>query len=422
MNTEEIKEKNIKLFKIYKPFAWDLLFYYAISFLFLVNVKGFSASQVVFADAFYPLFKAILQVICLIFVDKYGKKRCLIFGNVSLAIYLFMIMGSSTTISLIIANFLCAIGFVLKTLCESNILYDNIEQTENRSKIFTKIDGGAASKYYYLAAITAVAAGFLYTINPYIPLTLCFLINIFSAILSCNFVEIQNISKNTQHKKSEIKNIKQAFKFISHSKRLRSLILFHALFYSLLSLLVTMRRSLMTDINIPSYKFGIILAILGLIQGFSSSRANAINKKHKNHTLEFLGNVYILAIIMPGLAVILNLPAFIMYFIVLAFFTLEATIEGPYNTIITSYLNSFSTSSMRTKISSATNLIVGISTSVLSFFVSFLLKQTSTAATMVILGIISFIILLLILEYMKERVGLKPEEYSDRDIKFNEII
>ena len=52
-----IKEKkyNQKLYKIYKMLSWDLICYYAISFLFLTQAKGLSTSQIIFADAFYPI-------------------------------------------------------------------------------------------------------------------------------------------------------------------------------------------------------------------------------------------------------------------------------------------------------------------------------------------------------------------------------
>jgi len=53
---------NMKIFPIYKGLSWDALFYYAIEFLFLTSIKGLSAAQVLFVDAFYPIFKFILEV------------------------------------------------------------------------------------------------------------------------------------------------------------------------------------------------------------------------------------------------------------------------------------------------------------------------------------------------------------------------
>ena len=78
------REHNQTLYKFYKMFSWDLLFYYAISFLFLHETKGLSTSQIIFADAFYPLFTIILQLPCTILVEKFGKKKSLILGNLSL--------------------------------------------------------------------------------------------------------------------------------------------------------------------------------------------------------------------------------------------------------------------------------------------------------------------------------------------------
>lgn len=429
---EEIKEHNIKLYKFYKPFAWDLLFYYAISFLFLTDIKGFTASQILFVDAFFPLFKSFLHIVCTVLIEKLGKRRCLIFGNINLAIYLLFIMGGESVPLLILANFFFAISDVLKSLCESNILYDSIEKTRKRNEIFSKIDGSASSKHYYLSVITSAITGFLFVIDPYLPMTISLFITIFCILLSYNFKEIpEEITENTHKRKPKttlkelsisLKNTKKAFKFIISSQRLRSLIMFNALLYSLMFICINSRRSLMSDIGISSENFGIILAILGLIAGFASSRAASLKKVHKNHTLEFLGNIYIASFIISGLVVALNLPPFVMYFIVLSLFALQYAVEGPYVTIMTSYLNSFSTSAMRIKINSANYLIEGLTSCVFSLITSFLLDITSTAITQIILGLGSFILLIIILNYMKDKVGLNPEDYSEKEIKYNEVV
>ena len=69
------KKYNSKIFPIYKMFSWDLLFYYSIIFLFLTQTKGFTASNVLFVDAFYPLFKLLLQIPCVNIVESFGKRK-----------------------------------------------------------------------------------------------------------------------------------------------------------------------------------------------------------------------------------------------------------------------------------------------------------------------------------------------------------
>jgi hypothetical protein len=168
----------------------------------------------------------------------------------------------------------------------------------------------------------------------------------------------------------------------------------------------------MADIGISSENFGIIFAILGLVTGFSSSRAMSISEKHKNHTLEFLANIYVTVILISGLAVVLSLPKALMCFIVLTAFTVQFAIEGPYSTIINTYLSSFSNSQMRIKIFSANLVIQDIVRTILSFTFSFILNYVSTAGSLIILGCISFIIFIIILIYMKDKVRIKTRRIS----------
>ena len=59
--TKDIK-KNIKIFPFYKMVAWDLLFYYSIIYLFLLQVKNISASQILLGDALYRFASLIFQI------------------------------------------------------------------------------------------------------------------------------------------------------------------------------------------------------------------------------------------------------------------------------------------------------------------------------------------------------------------------
>ena len=53
---------NARLYPIYKMISWDLLFYYSIIYLFLTQAKGFSASQVLFAEAIFTSLCLIVQI------------------------------------------------------------------------------------------------------------------------------------------------------------------------------------------------------------------------------------------------------------------------------------------------------------------------------------------------------------------------
>ena len=67
------KKKNIELYKPYKIFSYDLIFYYAIIYLFLTMEKGLSPAQVLEFDAFYIFFRLIVQIPVTILICRIGK-------------------------------------------------------------------------------------------------------------------------------------------------------------------------------------------------------------------------------------------------------------------------------------------------------------------------------------------------------------
>ena len=416
------KKRNRKLFVLYKTLANDLLFYYTIAYLFLSNEKGLTTSQIVFAEAFYPIFKLIFQFPCTILIQKIGKKKSLLIANFSVGVYLFLVLLVNSTLTLIIANIFCALGFVIKGIAESNFLYDSLDDTETKKEDFSKLEGKASSRFFFFDAITAFITGFLFIINPYIPMLLSCICMLISILIVFVFHEIPTPALDTNNKTSflkeihiQVKDTLSGFKYIIKSSRLRALILFNALLVSLLILMVTLHKSILNDIGVSSEYFGIIFAIMGIIISYSSGRSVFVHKKYHNKTLSILGISLTLSIIASGLCTIINLPDFWMYFILLLMISVSYIVKGPHYVLIKQYLNSFCDSNMRIKIYSANLLFECITTAAISMISSLLLSYYSNAFTTLIIGIVSFILMLLLIKYMSTRVGLNPEEYSEKD-------
>ena len=137
---QKMRKRNMKLFPIYKMLSWDLLFYYTINFLFLTQIKNISASNVVLIDSFYALFIMVLQIPINIIIAFLGKKKSLVIGNITLVIYMLIIIFSRNIFDLILANFISAIGFginIFKTKFKrsNRILYTKYDFKSN-SRIF----------------------------------------------------------------------------------------------------------------------------------------------------------------------------------------------------------------------------------------------------------------------------------------------
>ena len=416
------REKNLKLYIKYKMFSWDMLFFYAIIFLFFTQVKNISASNVLLAEAFYPLFKAVLLLILTVIIEKLGKRKALIIGNIFIALSTLTYIFAVDFYMILLGQFFSAVGFVIKGICETNLLYDSLEKDSKRGARFSKIDGEGSSLYYYIDAITSVLSGFMFAINGYLPMIFCLIINIISVVMSVKFEEVDTLNEKKKVKiGTELNELKNSMSSIFKSKRIKNLILFGAIFSGILGALVSLRSSILSDIKLPAQYFGIIFAVLQIISGISAKNQYRFHKKFRNKTLASLSLPVVISCIFIGLICNLNLNYKVTICVTILAFLIQYISKGPFYTLIKQYMNNFTTSSLRIKITSLYSLLEGISRSAICFMASFLLKYTNTANTFTILGCIFTIIIVLMLDNMKDKVGLKPEEYSEKDIKILEL-
>ena len=421
------KKYNVKLYPIYKMFAWDLLFYYSIIFLFLTQVKGLTASNILFIDSFYPLFKLILQIPCVNIVEFIGKRKSMILGNILISASLMSIIFGMNISHIIFANFLMAFGYSLKSLCESTILNNCITDKEHPRTAFSNVDGKGSAYWYYFEAIAASSCGFLYVFNNYLPLILSLAMSIIACILSFKFLPYKDTSTKdqldgeTSSFKVYFKDLRTAFKGILKSNRLKALLLFSGIFAAILTVRSTMASSLFTEINLPEQYFGIIFAILTFISGIAAKHQDYFHKAYKNRVLTNFSLTYSISMIIIGLVVILFKEYKISFAIIFICYALQYMIKGPYLTLQKRYLNSFSTPSMSTKIYSACTLIESIFNTLIYWICAFLLDKTSTSISITILGCVFTIAFIFILDYMRDKIGLKPEEYKDSDIHLTEL-
>ena len=64
---------------------------------------------------------------------------------------------------------------------------------------------------------------------------------------------------------------------------------------------------------------------------------------------------------------------------------------------------------------------IGIPGTILLLLGSFLLKVTTSGNTFLIVGGICTVCMVLLLDYMRGKVGLKPEKYNKEDLKYSSL-
>ena len=82
------------------------------------------------------------------------------------------------------------------------------------------------------------------------------------------------------------------------------------------------------------------------------------------------------------------------------------------------YLKNFTKEEERNKITFMYEFIGGISASIASIIGGILLKMVNVKSAFLMVGLAYLAIMIITLEYMRTRFGLKPEEYKKEDIEF----
>lgn len=430
METKEEKQKmrkrNMKLFPIYKMLSWDLLFYYTINFLFLTQVKNISASEVVLTDSFYALFVMILQIPINIVIAFLGKKKSLVLGNFSLVVYITIVIFSRNIYDLILANFISALGYGIKETVQIALLKESIPPSKYKNQIFSKINSKGATGYYVLNMISQIVAGYLFTINGYVPMISTLVILIIATLISTQFIEPNKKAKvNLKETKDmeEIKDIKSGFKFVLKSERLKALILSAAFISTLLTILDNYEVNLLENIKLSSIIIGCAGAMNSLISAIASKRENKFNNIFKNKSLTVLSLGLSISAIIAGICGVLKLKENIIGILIIlsSYIVILGFVYGMYYTIIDRYLMNFANKEIDTKIMAVYNLIRNAFRVVFGFLASFILGIASSANALIIVGTIFTIIFIGINKYMKTRLGLKPEEYSKDERKYDEF-
>ena len=198
--------------------------------------------------------------------------------------------------------------------------------------------------------------------------------------------------------------------------------LFIIFFEGIVYISYTSREGLLSEMNVSDEWFAVIISTLTIVSGLFVSLQDIIHRKLKNRALTFMSIVYILTFILIGLVCTLINNWWIAIIISLLIYGIQYAIQGPYYTLTTKYLKSFATVKMRTKIDSTFGLIKSVSQFVMAMLASLLLTKTTPKESFLILGLGFLVILVFILQWMKPRFGLKPEEYDEKDIKFKQTL
>lgn len=277
------------------------------------------------------------------------------------------------------------------------------------------------SGYYILNAISLIISGFLYEINGYMPMMLSLTIVIITFILANSFYEPLVLEDEENKKEDEALSIKDSFKFILSSRRLKSLLLYSSIMLSLIYILASSEIYLIEELELSSSYIGIIFAILGIISGIAAQKQDKFQKIFKNKTLTILGLIISLSCITSCIGFLLKLPIIPTLIIILISYGFKYAVVGIYNVLITKYFSNFTNEEIDAKIYAAQLLFNSILSATFGLVASAILARIDIVNSTLMFGTFFLVLFIIVTIYMKNKLGLKPEEYNKEEVKYSKI-
>ena len=68
------RKQNMKIYSLYRMLSADHIFFYAIDFIFLTQIKNISAADIVLGQSFFALSTTLFQILAVFIIDKLGKR------------------------------------------------------------------------------------------------------------------------------------------------------------------------------------------------------------------------------------------------------------------------------------------------------------------------------------------------------------
>lgn len=404
-NSNEIKYlKNIKRYKNYKMFSYDFLFYKAISILYLTLTKKFQMSEIMFITAMFSVSSLFWMYFTNIIIKRVGTKKSIVIGNILVLFEGISYIFSKTMMGFILGDFIGALGFSLKSVSEGNLAYTSLKKL-GKEQYFSKVEGVANSKFYYFDAISSLMAGFLFVINNYIPMIFC-CINLFiSLIISVNFNNIEEEIKNEKTNEVSLNKILK-------SNRNKSLFIISFLLAGIVAVSIKLYSAILIDLKLDEQYISILLGIATIFMGIGAKISDRTQKILKNKLLLLFSITYCVCFLIIGIIGCRNkLNLFSLSFYIMGMILMNL-IQGSYRVAVKKYLLSFTTHLYRDKIISIYYIFEYLGQAIFLGGSSVVLKYYNNSYTSVIFALLSMILSIIAINYMKDKLGLDAAAYS----------
>lgn len=267
--------KNIRLLNFY-AICLSFLPFFPVVVPYYQNQIGVSFQGFLIAEAIFAAVVVAMEVPSGWLADVWKRKHTLaLAGGVTFCGFAVLGLAESFWIA-VLGEMIIGVGVSLASGTSSALLYDTLLEHGGEEN-YRKYEGKRHGYGFYAIGISSVAGGFLYEIDPYLPVWI-------SAATYALCIPIALMMEEPARHKEEIKrnpfhDIAQVMGYaLRHNKEIAALIFFVAILYGSTQAGMWMQQPYYMELEIPEMWFGVIISVGFLIGGIGSQLGHFLER------------------------------------------------------------------------------------------------------------------------------------------------
>ncbi len=374
MKKEKI-ERNIKLYAWFQimrePFFWG-----PVIITYIINIGKMDLSEVYFMESIVVFGMIFTEIYSSAWADLLGRKKAIIFGSFLslIAIILFSLVYSPLLVW--VSNILIMIGFSIISGVDEAFLVDTLKEA-GRYDEYTKINGRIMSRRFMVTAFSSIASGYLYSIDPRLPMFLS-IPGVLISFLVVFFFNEPKITKKSSHKE-HFDMMKMSVLFVANHKRVKWIIGYIAIIVVASKLWFFTYNPYFELVNLDPKYFGWIFFVLNIIAWISSRYAYKVERRIS----EFA--IIIALLVLIGVPIVL-MGVFVCQISVM-FILSENFTRGFRQPFFSSFINKHLDSKNRATVLSIKSAAIGLINAVSLWIFGLILVKWPLNVSMQILGV-----------------------------------
>ena len=392
-----------KIYPLFAGLSGDLMFYIAINTLFLTEVKHLSALEICSLTTFSLFVMIILNPLVMKIINKIGALKSVKVGVLLLFLGAFLITFSSSYLGILIGSILYESYSYFKKM-DTVILRRNLAFLKEEDK-YLQIESKYTLIYAVVTMFTAFISGFLFNLNPYLPMIGCLTFCLISIFLSNFLYEVKIFNKVIKKDKRKVK--------LAHLIYL--ILLLFALCYSIIDLgqnnsklFIQYKLDSFLSLEAVSIYLTIVVSISRIVRVIANYFFISIYDKYKSKILSIIGYSLLFSFV---LILIGNFIPFKILGIVLMSigFCVFLAVRDPFDNYIKELLLNNTNPNDHEIMINKLNFTRKIGKLIISSLITLILLKDSLTYVMVFLLGLSFFSLVIIYEIYKI---LKKKKYA----------